>query len=297
MQRRKGYSYVQGSGDDHETWSLGLTPRLFWQNKDEILGAGKDGCDTAVQQVVARSKKLGGGTIMGSLTVPVAGAEDISFTKLGPTNLHLGNLFAGQTVHHTVSFQFLSSNHDDVFFVETAFPPKCWSSFDVILNCSNITLPGHELQVQSQEQQSHAGASRYLELGISSGKKGRFQLLKLLQNADEFLHAALKQNQRVLICCENGHDVSVVVAISILAKYFTENGEFSKSERPQIAITKQLIRKRLHFILKYRHMASPLRSLMRMLNSHLMSTQVGKGGGDSDDNDEEEGSQGAEGGP
>ena len=96
MQRRKGYSYVQGSGDDHETWSLGLTPRLFWQNKDEILGAGKSGCDKAVQQVVARSKKLGGTTAMGSLDVPVAGAEDISFTKLGSSNIYLGNLFASQ---------------------------------------------------------------------------------------------------------------------------------------------------------------------------------------------------------
>jgi len=100
MQRRKGYSYVQGSGDDHETWSLGLTPRLFWQNKDEILWAGKDGCDKAVQQVVARSKKLGGTTAMGSLDVPVAGAEDISFTKLGSSNIYLGNLFAGKSAPH-----------------------------------------------------------------------------------------------------------------------------------------------------------------------------------------------------
>ena len=159
------------------------------------------------------------------------------------------------------------------------------------MNCSNITLPGHESQAQSnnqqQQQQQQTGASRYLELGISSGKKGRFKLMKLLDTADEFLLSALKQNKRVLICCENGHDVSVVVAISILAKHFSEDEEFSEAARPQAVVTKQLIRKRLHFILKYRHMASPLRSLMRVLNSHLMSTQVGKGGGDShDDNDD-----------
>jgi hypothetical protein len=98
MQRRSGYTYIQGSGDDHETWSLGLTPRLFWQNKGEILGAGRNECEKVVSQVVQRSKKIGGGTSLVSLPVSVGGAQEISFTRLGNTNIHLGNILAGKNL-------------------------------------------------------------------------------------------------------------------------------------------------------------------------------------------------------
>jgi hypothetical protein len=156
-----------------------------------------------------------------------------------------------------------------------------------------MTLPDHKVQGSDNDGSAgnHSGV-RYLQLGISSGKKGRFQLMKQLSAADQFLFEALKANRRVLICCENGHDLSVVVAISVLAKYFTEDGQFGESERPQAEITKQLIRKRLHFIMKYRHMASPLRSLMRVLNSHLMSGEVGKGEEADDNEDEDEDEEG-----
>lgn len=33
-----GFSYVQGAGDDHELWSCGLTPSLFWDNIDKFYG-------------------------------------------------------------------------------------------------------------------------------------------------------------------------------------------------------------------------------------------------------------------
>lgn len=31
-----GYTYVQGAGDDHELWSRGLSPRLYWDNADKF---------------------------------------------------------------------------------------------------------------------------------------------------------------------------------------------------------------------------------------------------------------------
>ena len=31
------WKYIQGAGDDEENWSRGLTPELFWKNKDLIL--------------------------------------------------------------------------------------------------------------------------------------------------------------------------------------------------------------------------------------------------------------------
>lgn len=34
----RSWEYIQGAGDDEESWSLGLTPRLFWRNVRHILG-------------------------------------------------------------------------------------------------------------------------------------------------------------------------------------------------------------------------------------------------------------------
>lgn len=35
--RDVGFSYVQGAGDDQEAWCQGLTPEVFWKNRDELL--------------------------------------------------------------------------------------------------------------------------------------------------------------------------------------------------------------------------------------------------------------------
>lgn len=34
--------YIQGAADDHEAWSQGLTPALFWSNKDALLRTNED---------------------------------------------------------------------------------------------------------------------------------------------------------------------------------------------------------------------------------------------------------------
>ena len=35
---RNSWSYIQGAGDDEESWAMGLTPQLFWNYATEILG-------------------------------------------------------------------------------------------------------------------------------------------------------------------------------------------------------------------------------------------------------------------
>ncbi|KAF8526005.1 initiator tRNA phosphoribosyl transferase [Hysterangium stoloniferum] len=39
--RSAGFTYVQGSGDDHESWSRGLTPEMFWKNKEHLLSLSR----------------------------------------------------------------------------------------------------------------------------------------------------------------------------------------------------------------------------------------------------------------
>ncbi|KAF8523245.1 tRNA A64-2'-O-ribosylphosphate transferase [Gautieria morchelliformis] len=51
--RSAGYTYVQGSGDDHESWSQGLTPELYWQNHTQILAASRSTLSVVISSLVA----------------------------------------------------------------------------------------------------------------------------------------------------------------------------------------------------------------------------------------------------
>ncbi|ORX56180.1 initiator tRNA phosphoribosyl transferase [Hesseltinella vesiculosa] len=55
-QGRDGYLYVQGSADDQEAWSLGLTARLFWQHHSPILQQAST-CAEVVQELMARDRQ------------------------------------------------------------------------------------------------------------------------------------------------------------------------------------------------------------------------------------------------
>ncbi|KAG2347441.1 initiator tRNA phosphoribosyl transferase [Suillus weaverae] len=50
MERRiTGFAYIQGSGDDHELWSMGLTPAQFWKHKQTLLHTNRNELPTLVQ--------------------------------------------------------------------------------------------------------------------------------------------------------------------------------------------------------------------------------------------------------
>ncbi|KAG2137311.1 initiator tRNA phosphoribosyl transferase-domain-containing protein [Suillus cothurnatus] len=54
MERRiTGFAYIQGSGDDHELWSMGLTPAQFWKHKQTLLNANRNELPTLVQALTS----------------------------------------------------------------------------------------------------------------------------------------------------------------------------------------------------------------------------------------------------
>ncbi|BGP36497.1 tRNA A64-2'-O-ribosylphosphate transferase [Rhodotorula kratochvilovae] len=55
LERALGFTYVQGSGDDHEAWSKGLTPPVFWEHADEILSASRKDIDEVIARIHAAS--------------------------------------------------------------------------------------------------------------------------------------------------------------------------------------------------------------------------------------------------
>ncbi|EGO00765.1 hypothetical protein SERLA73DRAFT_51306, partial [Serpula lacrymans var. lacrymans S7.3] len=58
MERRAhAFTYIQGSGDDHELWGMGLTPDLFWQNREKILNESREGLPVLVRSIVSASRE------------------------------------------------------------------------------------------------------------------------------------------------------------------------------------------------------------------------------------------------
>ncbi|KAJ1303922.1 hypothetical protein OPQ81_008333 [Rhizoctonia solani] len=60
VDRRLGFTYVQGSGDDHEMWSKGLTPDLFWRHKSELLACGQDDLEDSIIQIIQDAQTSNG---------------------------------------------------------------------------------------------------------------------------------------------------------------------------------------------------------------------------------------------
>ncbi|KAF2205176.1 hypothetical protein GQ43DRAFT_437295 [Delitschia confertaspora ATCC 74209] len=46
--------YIQGAADDHEAWSNGLTPILFWENKDQLLNTNEENLPSLIAELVAK---------------------------------------------------------------------------------------------------------------------------------------------------------------------------------------------------------------------------------------------------
>ncbi|KAF8199530.1 initiator tRNA phosphoribosyl transferase [Pholiota molesta] len=56
--RAGGFSYIQGSGDDHELWGAGLTPELFWANHQRLLLAERTQLSTLVSEIISSQHPL-----------------------------------------------------------------------------------------------------------------------------------------------------------------------------------------------------------------------------------------------
>ncbi|KAJ7574562.1 tRNA A64-2'-O-ribosylphosphate transferase [Mycena floridula] len=57
MRQSGGFSYVQGSGDDHELWGMGLTPTVFWQNKEALMSSSRSELPKMVRRFTVTSQK------------------------------------------------------------------------------------------------------------------------------------------------------------------------------------------------------------------------------------------------
>lgn len=51
-------NYIQGAGDDSESWSHGLTSAVFWKHKRQLLNANKEDIGGLIQELMLMEKKI-----------------------------------------------------------------------------------------------------------------------------------------------------------------------------------------------------------------------------------------------
>ncbi|QRW10005.1 tRNA A64-2'-O-ribosylphosphate transferase [Ceratobasidium sp. AG-Ba] len=236
VDRRLGFTYVQGSGDDHELWSHGLTPSIFWANKSRLLECPQDELEDLIKELLEDSK------------------NDISVSNSDPIQATNGRLRVGIRSSEPIS----PESGPTLILVDvparTAEPPATYNTIPPIIDSTPLALP-NTLEFPSYYPKQHP--VQFLTHTLPTS-------LKFIQS-----HLTASPDSRVTILCKDGKDLSIGIATAALALYFNDSGAFvgSGTEHPN----KESIRRRLQWVLSSRPGANPARATLKRINEYLMS--------------------------
>ena len=274
------FTYCQGASDDEECWARGLTPSLFWANRDVLLAASPDRIAAVVDDVVRRtggahgrhyepaeSRNVSVGTTVdrsrsggsggggaGDHDVPSRGDDDMATcNQIGSTGVFIGGRRAGR-------------------------PPGCWERFNAVINVTP----------DEYDQNGRPASVLYLQLPVLEGKRDKHRLEVLLPTALRFAYDALGRGHRLLVHCAQGRDRSVGVAIAILAAFFDQDtGLFAPSDALTAAAkhehdwhwrqclmdrvtTKRRLDVALQWVLRHHPRASPSRHTLKKIQRFFL---------------------------
>ncbi|KAI0343279.1 initiator tRNA phosphoribosyl transferase [Trametopsis cervina] len=239
--RSNGYSYVQGSGDDHELWSQGLTPALFWRHKDLLLRTGRQDLKALVVELVDND--------LGSKR------SDSTVAESSPVN-HVGG---------RIKIGLLSELSEHL---HTNVSDPVQRTAQVIISASaavreRVGADGWRIDPE-----------HVLVLYLPPGKRGQSMFLEaILPRSLPFIDSYLSQGSTVCISCDSGRDASVGVALAALQLLFDDSGQYTGvDERKVLPVPdKQAISKRLQWIIASRAQANPSRATLKRVNEFLMT--------------------------
>ena len=175
--------YMAGAADDDETCLRGLTPALFWDNRETILAdGGSDGdTDRIINMLVRQAQKEDEEWYHHSGRAD-DGAKN--FSMIGKSGIAIGTRRAGR-------------------------PPDCWYHFDAVLNVTTMEydglVSGEDVPLQKT----------YLCCPVAEGKKDKHELERWLAVAIVFVVTNIAAGRKVLVHCAQGMDRSVAVSMAV----------------------------------------------------------------------------------
>ena len=166
IQNSYQWMYVQGAGDDEESWSKGLTPTIFWKYIDQIL-ENKNDLDIFIPELIRIENEMN---------------DNVKDTDQYENN---------NTISEKALYNFLGDTGIAIGGWKSGKGNLNQHSFDGIVNCC-------------VEEHSPLPSCKYLHLSIPEGKKGQHQLFQALPKAISWVGNILRQRGTVLIHCAQG---------------------------------------------------------------------------------------------
>ncbi|XP_020215947.1 uncharacterized protein C3F10.06c isoform X1 [Cajanus cajan] len=252
------WNYIPGAGDDEESWARGLSPGLFWKHVYDLINSGPDVCNQKVADMVEKSRvsRAYRGENVPQVTVKSLKSASLSHEESSVT-YDASNVVIDNESSEDFGISWLGSTN---LAVGTAQAAADATDVDCILNCDkesiSVCLPSDD---------------SYLHLPMVTSKFDRFCLLNNLPKAVSFAKFNLSRGKRLLVCCNNGEDISVCVCLAILMSLFDEKGTFDDGKSfSATQATKWDMKRRLVYVCKFATDARPSRGNLRQVFNFLI---------------------------
>lgn len=273
------FIYVQGAGDDHENWARGLTPEAFWKHRTQLLACDKENLEALVDTIVAEeaSSVQPGGYWFTPLSVsrltdcpPVAtiASEGGSDVQIGATRVSIGT----RTAHHVFSAQ--EKNQYGLIIHFTGSPMSAVSDEQTSQLAGSLSSLRLSPDIEPR--------ARILQLQMSPNKKGILAVRTAYSPAIDLAHRTLvsapslsTDRAQVLICCQDGKNLSGSLAVAILASCFTDQRQLITDDTARsqhtAEISKDTTKRRLQWLVSANPRAAPSRAFLLRVNELLIS--------------------------
>ncbi|TEB38143.1 initiator tRNA phosphoribosyl transferase [Coprinellus micaceus] len=244
--RTGGFSYIQGSGDDHELWGMGLFPETFWNEREQLLSASRADLPDLIAALASNGSTPSPKYVKAPEGISKI-SNRISLSKLSELGLEPS----------------LSLPHTAFILIDEAEVTKPTSPAN----------PSTQADSTSPEQKSEPGASLMLEFKILGGKRSQAYFLHdVLPSSLRFIDDKLSHGLDIVIACPSAKDLGVGVALAAISQYFDDHGEYVKGGQ-DLRLTKQTIRARLEWIIASCPRANPSRTTLKRVNELLLTEE------------------------
>ncbi|KAI0295302.1 initiator tRNA phosphoribosyl transferase-domain-containing protein [Russula brevipes] len=281
--RTGGFSYVQGSGDDHELWGQGLTPQLFWRHRAELLARSREEVEAVVARLVvaaAPDTEQCAERLEGAWSAPPTPVLKVGGRVLFCT---LGDLPRGLPVSSRIPGPCEREQDDDdddegeISFIVVG-------TSDAATNAA-ADEPVVPTEARPADRESQPGAARVLRLRVSAaaGRRGRHAFVhEVLPRAVEFASLHLGLGRRI---CVAGGDEGIGVLLVLLQLFFDDGGGRRVDDigtppagagdgGTAAAAGKSSVRTRLEWIIASRPEVNPTRAVLKRVNDFLLSPRL-----------------------
>lgn len=247
------FYYTQGSGDDEEIWSGGLTPQMFWdaENHARIMSATSQELPQVIDHIVRATTNMG--------RALHASRDDV---RVAQSIFTLGN----RPLDHAF----------------TAVERKRHS---LLIHCDGPRLDAASEDTPSDDDDT-AATAMYLAIphGKNSGPSFRAGIEESIHAVERLLEARPAAPPHILIVDSEKGSLSAALATALLSAFYTSPGALMMSPEDLTShrrtLTKDDVRRRLQWIARDVPDANPSRLLMSRINEVLVSRGKGPRAGE-----------------